>query len=165
MTETALLDVLSEACAAADAGQITLLGLLDLSAAFDTIDHGILIERLRHSYGITGDALGWMTTYLTGRTQAVYFNGEFSTTMVVTCGIPQGSVLGPLNFILYSADVLQVIAIHGFSVHGMQTTFRYTTLDIHFSRRRLSPDSQNASRMSTTGWLGTDSASTHQKRS
>jgi len=117
-TETALLDVLSGACAAADAGQVTLLGLLDLSAAFDTIDHGSLIERLRHRYGITGDVLGWMTTYLTGQTQAVYFNGEFSTTTVVTCGIPQGSVLGPLNFILYSADVLQVIAIHGFSVHG-----------------------------------------------
>jgi len=117
-TETALLDVLSGACAAADAGQVTLLGLLDLSAAFDTIDHGILIERLRHRYGITGDVLGWMTTYLTGQTQAVYFNGEFSTTTVVTCGIPQGSVLGPLNFILYSADVLQVIAIHGLSVHG-----------------------------------------------
>ena len=56
--ETALLDVLSEACAAADAGQVTLLGLLDLSAAFDTIDHGILIERLRHRYGIAGDVLG-----------------------------------------------------------------------------------------------------------
>ena len=105
-TETAVLDVLSDVAAAADKGQVTLLGLLDLSSAFDTIDHAILLERLQCSFGIADVALSWMRSYLTGRTQAVYFRGVLSTSRSVTTGIPQGSVLGPLNFILYAADIL-----------------------------------------------------------
>ena len=117
-TETALLDVLSDACAAADAGQVTLLGLLDLSSAFDTIDHQILFERLQFTYGLSGNALRWMISYITGRTQAIFYNGMMSTTTTVTTGIPQGSVLGPLNFLLYAEEVLEIIEAHGFKVHA-----------------------------------------------
>ena len=58
--------------------QVTLLGLLDLSAAFDTVDHQILVERLRRTFGVDGSSLDWAISYLTGRTQFVRFNGQTS---------------------------------------------------------------------------------------
>ena len=117
-TETAVLDVLSDACAAADAGQVTLLGLLDLSAAFDTIDHRILLDRLHYNFGLSNITLAWFQSYLTGRTHAINFKGVSSTNSAVMTGIPQGSVLGPLMFIIYAAEVLEIIQNCGFSVHG-----------------------------------------------
>ena len=80
-TETAILKVLSDVYEAADSGKLTLLGLLDLSAAFDTVDHQILLGRLRHSFGISGTVLDWIASYLTGRTQFVRFNGQSSKTV------------------------------------------------------------------------------------
>lgn len=117
-TETAMLKVLSDAYLAADDGQTTLLGLLDLSAAFDTVDHQILIQRLRRTFGIAERALDWITSYLTGRTQYVRFNGSTSDVTVVSCGVPQGSVLGPELFVLYTTDVIQLIKDTGLDVHA-----------------------------------------------
>ena len=114
-TETAMLKVLSDAYAAADAGQVTLLGLLDLSAAFDTVDHQILVERLRRTFGVDGSSLDWVISYLTGRTQ---FNGQTSGVTSVSCGVPQGSVLGPTLFVLYASDVISHIAACGVSMHA-----------------------------------------------
>ena len=74
-TETATIKVMSDIYRAADAGLVTLLGLLDLSAAFDTVDHVILLVRLQHHYGISGLALKWIESYLMGRSQFVRFNG------------------------------------------------------------------------------------------
>ena len=99
-------------------GKITLLGMLDLSAAFDTVDHQILLNRLRHSFGITGTVLRWISSYLTGRTQFVRFNGSTSRITTVTSGVPQGSVLGPVLFLMYTADVVRVIEKNGFNVHA-----------------------------------------------
>ena len=108
-TETALLDILSDVHSAADDGQVTLLGLLDQSSAFDVIDHHILLDRLHHSFGFTGKVLSWVESCLTGRSQYVYFDGvSFSVTLVV-CGVPQGSVLGPPFFILYTADISSIV--------------------------------------------------------
>ena len=101
-----MLKVLSDAYAAADAGQVTLLGLLDLSAAFDTVDHQILVERLRRTFDVDGSSLDWVITYLTGRTKFVRFNGQTSGVTYVSCGVPQGSVLGPTLFVLYAAVVV-----------------------------------------------------------
>ena len=70
-TETAVLKVMSDVYAAADKGYVTLLALLDLSAAFDTVDHTILLERLACIFGISGKVLNWFTSYLTGRSQCV----------------------------------------------------------------------------------------------
>ena len=98
-TETALLRVLSDIYATADRKDVTLLGLLDLSAAFDCVDHNILARRLQQSFGICGTALSWLQSFLHGRTQQVCYNGQLSTVVELLFGVPQGSVLGPHLFL------------------------------------------------------------------
>ncbi|KAK2176720.1 hypothetical protein NP493_644g04011 [Ridgeia piscesae] len=75
-----------------------ILVLLDMSAAFDTVNHEILLSRLEHRYGMAGSVLAWMRSYLTDRSQCVYLQGGASSKTGVACGVPQGSVLGPLLF-------------------------------------------------------------------
>ena len=80
---------------ALDAGSSAILLMLDLSAAFDTIDHDILLSRLCNVYGITGNALDWFRSYLTGRIQRVVIEDSVSVDQERDFGVPQGSVLGP----------------------------------------------------------------------
>ncbi len=100
-TETALVQITNYFLLASDQGCISLLVLLDLSAAFDTIDHDILIDRLQNYTGIQGQALRWFRSYLSDRYHFVYLNGEASQISPVKYGVPQGSVLSPLLFSLY----------------------------------------------------------------
>jgi len=88
-----------------------------MSAAFDTVDHDILIQRLSASFGIKDRALSWLDSYIKGRTQSVHFSGEETPPRLVTCGVPQGSVLGPLLFVLYTADMERIIKAHGLLHH------------------------------------------------
>jgi len=94
--------VIADIIDAADWQKVTLLSLLDMSAAFDTVDHTILLRRLETSYSISGQVLQWFTSFLSDRTQVVAFVGLISTSQSLLCGVSQGSVLGPLLFVLYS---------------------------------------------------------------
>ncbi len=100
-----------------DSGCISLLVLLDLSAAFNTIDHNILLNRLENFVGISGSALAWFNSYLSDRHQFVAVNEEVSYKSQVQYGVPQGSVLGPLLFTLYMLPLGNIIRRHGVSFH------------------------------------------------
>ena len=97
-TETALLKIQNNILAAMDNQRVTLLVLLDLNAAFDTIDHQVLLNRLYVTYGITGTALKWFHSYLSNRKQGILINGNYSSDFDLPQGVPQGSYLGPLLF-------------------------------------------------------------------
>ena len=116
-TETALVRVTNDLLMAADAGSPSLLILLDLTAAFDTVDHNILINRLHTSIGLNHTALNWFKSYISDRTEYVSLGGSKSHTHPVTCGVPQGSVLGPTLFTLYLLPLGRIINNHGISFH------------------------------------------------
>ena len=101
-----------------DIGHVTLLVLLDLSAAFDTIDQDILIHRLQSLLGLRGTALQWFRTYLKGRSQQVTINGALSKKFGLECGVPQGSCLGPLLFTIYASKLFSIIKSHLPSAHS-----------------------------------------------
>jgi Reverse transcriptase (RNA-dependent DNA polymerase) len=155
-TETALLKVLSDIYAAIDRREVVLLGLLDLSAAFDCVDHDILLSRLHLRFGIQGPALAWISSFLIGWSQQVYYKGHLSDRLLLLFRVPQGSVLGPLLFLLYTAELFGVIAEYGFSGHSYADDTQ-----VYFS----TPATDNtdamdvwrgASRGSMTGWLTID---------
>jgi len=118
-TETAVLMVglLGDILSAVDSGDLAVLTLLDLSAAFDTVDHATLLRRLRVSYDLGGAIIDWFTSYLEGRTQYVRCGRNSSKILPVLFGVPQGSVLEPILFLLYTADLLRLIEIRNFHPH------------------------------------------------
>ena len=103
-TELAVLEFLDRIYSHLDAGNIPISIFLDLSKAFDTIDHNILCSKLTH-YGISGTELNWFRSYLTDRTQYVFIEGSCSKLNKITTGVPQGSILGPLLFTIYMNDI------------------------------------------------------------
>ena len=116
-TKTALLKVVNEILVAIDKGDATVLAILDQSAAFDTIDHSILINRLITCFGITDCVLPWFSSYLSHRLQSVPIAGVTSTAVLLLYGMPQGSVLGPILFSLYNSPIHSISLQHGVSDH------------------------------------------------
>jgi len=114
-TETALLEVLDGVYTAADK-QVTVLIRLHLSAAFDTVDHEILVQRLQTEFGVIDTPLSWLRSYLQDRTQFVKLGQRQSPVVWLDVGVPHGSVLGPL-FAVYCSPVADVIASHGVQYH------------------------------------------------
>ena len=116
-TETALLRVQNDILQAIDSEGAAILVLLDLSAAFDTIDHKILLSTLTTEFGITGNALSWFDSYLSDRYQSVTINGVSSQKHKLQFGVPQGSVLGPLLFTAYTKPLGRIIKECGLQYH------------------------------------------------
>ncbi|KXJ18896.1 putative RNA-directed DNA polymerase from transposon X-element [Exaiptasia diaphana] len=116
-TETALLKVQNDILLSMDRKEVTLLVLLDLSAAFDTIDHTILADLLERDFGISDLALSWITSFMRGRVQRVTIKHEQSRDSL-SSGVPQGSCLGPLLFIMYASRLFHVVEKHLPSVQG-----------------------------------------------
>ena len=115
--ETALLKVKDDILKAVDDKQCVLLILLDLSAAFDTIDHKTLIKILGEKIGLCGTALQWFQSYLSDRIQSVLVDGIESDVLNILFGVPQGSVLGPILFIIYTSPLGDIFRKHGVSYH------------------------------------------------
>ena len=116
-TETTLLKIHNDLILAMDRGEVTSLILLDLSAAFDTVDHSILLTRLQNWFDLDGLSLDWFSSYLALRSQAVSINDSISAFSTLSCGVPQGSVLGPLLFPLYTTPLGSVISKNSLKYH------------------------------------------------
>ena len=106
-TQQAIITLVDKITKSQDIGDIVITLLIDLKKAFDTIDHRILLRKL-YSYGIRGSMLKWMESYLTDRSQYVVIDGKVSQTRGIKCGVPQGSILGPLLFIISVNDICNV---------------------------------------------------------
>ena len=111
-TETALLKVTNDILMEMNSQHAVLLVLLDLSAAFDTVDHCFLLRRLQTSFGISGTPLDWFKSYLSARSQRVSIPGALSDSLPLDWGVPQGSCLGPLLYIIYSSKLFNIIERH-----------------------------------------------------
>uniref|UniRef100_A0A8C6KCT2 Reverse transcriptase domain-containing protein n=1 Tax=Nothobranchius furzeri TaxID=105023 RepID=A0A8C6KCT2_NOTFU len=117
-TETALFRVSNDLLTHSDAGDCSVLVLLDLTAAFDTVDHHLLLERLRDWVGLSGTALEWLSSYLSEHSFSVAVSKFRSSTTSLTHGVPQGSVLGPLLFLLYLLPLQHILSsFKGISYH------------------------------------------------
>ena len=116
-TETVMLKVQDDILHAIDSNKAVVLLTLDLSATFDTVSHEILLDRLSQRYSIAGSVDEWFASYLSSRTQFVQIESSRSSLPELNCGVPQGSVLGPLLYVLYTSPVADIIKRHNLTYH------------------------------------------------
>ena len=126
----AILDIYSKIIDALENKETACSIFLDFAKAFDTVNHEILLKKLYH-YGIRGLPLNWFTSYLSNRKQIVKLNNITSDQQIIKCGVPQGSVLGPLLFLLYINDIHKTSNILKFHLFADDTSILYSHNDIN----------------------------------
>eukprot|EP00732_Lithocolla_globosa_P003825 Lithocolla_globosa_v1_NODE_3229_length_1726_cov_57.410533.p3 type:complete len:169 gc:universal NODE_3229_length_1726_cov_57.410533:612-1118(+) len=136
-TNTALSDFFENLLHQLDQGMVGLGTLVDLAKAFDTVNHNILLEKL-DLYGVGGKALQLIKSYLSQRSQIVIIDGIESDSMDITCGVPQGSILGPLFFIIYINDLPQALK-HSSPLMFADDTCTYMCNFVNSTFRYFSP--------------------------
>ena len=105
--------------------QFILGTFIDLSEAFDTVDHKILISKLKN-IGVRGNNLKWLESYLNNRKQFIAYNNKYTSFETITCSVPQGSIIGPLLFLIYVNDLNQVLNILDPIMFADDTNFFYS---------------------------------------
>ena len=129
-----------------------------MSKAFDTLDHSILLTKLSH-YGIRGQALLWLKDYLTNRRQYVIFNGCESDPLLIKCGVPQGSILGPLLFLLYVNDIINTSSLLSFVLFADDTNIFYSHKDL-----KILNDTLNIEISKVSNWFKSNKLSLNIKK-
>ncbi len=157
-TYMAVLDFVNIVSKAIDNDMYTLGIFMDLSKAFDTIDHGILLQKLYH-YGFRGISNEWFKNYLNNRKQFVVYNSAKSPTENVKCGVPQGSILGPLLFILYMNDICYTSHLLNMILFADDTT-------VFYSNKNISAlcDTMNTELQEVSNWFKANKLSLNAKK-
>jgi len=138
-TETTLLETTNEWLRNIDNNKLNGVIFLDLKKAFDTMNHSILLQKLI-SYGVTSTTLDWFNSYLDERKQKTIIDGVMSDFSTLTCGIPQGSILGPLLFILYINDLPACNLFSTPRMYADDTTLTTSTEDPHVLQTQMNHD-------------------------
>ena len=135
----AIIQLVDKITNAVERNETTIGIFLDLSKAFDTIDHNILLYKLEH-YGLRGIVLEWFKNYLSNRKQFVSYNSCNSELKDIVCGVPQGSILGPLLFILYVNDITNTSDVLEFILFADDTTILYSHPNIENQINRINEE-------------------------
>ena len=164
-TELAALEFTDKIIANLDQGKLPVAIFLDLSKAFDTIDHSILINKLKY-YGVRGMSLYWFESYLSNRVQYVQFNDSISSYSHISTGVPQGSILGPLLFIIYMNDIANVTNKFHFTLYADDTSLIEPICTFSYGTNSTSDTSHsiNSELSLITDWLCLNKLSLNAKK-
>ena len=158
-TVTALLEATDDWVFNIDRSSVNAVVFLDLKKAFGTVDHDILLSKM-NLYGIQGTALNWFKSYLTNRTQRCFVNGSLSRICSLKCGVPQGTILGPLLFLIYINDLPNCLTSCQPRMYADDTHIKYAVVDVNLIQSNLNHDLDNLNKWLISNKLTLNSAKT-----